>query len=525
MQIFSLFGLTAVTIIACLLLGGGTRSSMLSDGVLQLLAIPLLLSALWHWLDRPSDRRRRRVLALSASFALIFFVQLLPLPPAIWTMLPHREPIIESFRLIDGALPWRPLSLAPTLTWSSLLAFIAPLGVFLAASGLAPPERRRLALLILPVSALSVFLGLLQVAQGEESPLRFFSYTNPSEAVGLFANRNHFSALLYCSIVVATTWFAESTMTSERSKQTQGFDVTSFVPAIAAATMVVVLMSGQAMARSRAGIALTFFALIGAFALAYATKRRSASNVASYKLLLGAMAVATALCVQFALYRILARFDAAGMLDDTRLSVAHRAIGAANALFPFGAGFGTFVPVYATFEHPEDALVSAYINHAHNDFLELYFESGLFGIALVVAFCSWWGLRSWRLWRQPTGPAAEVDEPYALAATVIVALLFLHSFVDYPLRTTAMMTYFALACALMIEPPTSQARAPIETRPLSSVREPSPKKAARPLDSHKSTRPPARPAATVSRETEPTSQPSSRIQSSELEWPEEWRDK
>jgi hypothetical protein len=38
---------------------------------------------------------------------------------------------------------------------------------------------------------------LLQVAQGPRL-LRLFAVTNLSEAVGFFANRNHFAALLFC---------------------------------------------------------------------------------------------------------------------------------------------------------------------------------------------------------------------------------------------------------------------------------------------------------------------------------------
>lgn len=531
MQVFSLFGLTTFTTIATLLLGGGTRAGMLSDAILQLLAVPLLLLALWHWLDIPSDRRPRWVTAFCVSIALIFSIQLLPLPPAIWTALPHRESIIEAFRSIDRPLPWMPMSLSPFLTRSSLLALIAPLGVFLAASNLHRHERRRLALLILPVSAISVFLGLVQVAQGNESPLRFFAHTNPSEAVGFFANRNHFSALVYSSIVVASAWFSDSTMIDESSSSKSRFNVTSFVAAVAAATLIVVLMSGQAMARSRAGIALTLFALIGAFALAYANKRRNASNISTYKLLLGTIAFAVALSVQFALYRVLIRFDA-DMLEDTRWTIARRTIEAARAYLPFGSGFGTFVPVYATYERPEDALINAYINHAHNDFLELYLESGLFGVGLAVAFCGWWGWRSWRLWRHPASSHAAVDEPYARAATLIVALLLIHSFVDYPLRTTAMLTFFALACALMIDPPTPRLTAQDDDGLSSVDREPKHRKNATRSSPLRKRTAPAAPSPAVRtnapspKRQEARPQPaSSRPPPHGTDWPEEWREK
>ena len=59
---------------------------------------------------------------------------------------------------------------------------------------------------MLAVGVLSVLVGLIQVAQGQESPFRFFAITNPTEAVGFFANRNHFAALLYCLMVFALAW-------------------------------------------------------------------------------------------------------------------------------------------------------------------------------------------------------------------------------------------------------------------------------------------------------------------------------
>ena len=50
---------------------------------------------------------------------------------------------------------------------------------------------------------------------------------------------------------------------------------------------------------------------------------------------------------------------------------------------------GTFVPVYAMFEKPENILANTYVNRAHNDFLELWLESGLLGLALMAVFAVW----------------------------------------------------------------------------------------------------------------------------------------
>jgi hypothetical protein len=126
---------------------------------------------------------------------------------------------------------------------------------------------------------------------------------------------------------------------------------------------------------------------------------------------------------------------------------------AATAFMPFGSGLGTFVPVYSMFEKPADALANKYANHAHNDILQLWLDTGVIGLALMGVFAVWLALRSVQVWRRarPDG-ASELDLSLTRAATIAIALIIVHSFVDYPLRTSAMMGLVAFLCALLIEP-------------------------------------------------------------------------
>ena len=100
---------------------------------------------------------------------------------------------------------------------------------------------------------------------------------------------------------------------------------------------------------------------------------------------------------------------------------------------------------------------NTYANHAHNDAVELWLETGIFGIVLIGAFLTWFGFRAAAIWRGPSPPGAEpIDRLLMRAGTLIVALLLVHSLVDYPLRTGAMMAIMAFACALLIEPITQR---------------------------------------------------------------------
>jgi O-antigen ligase len=356
-------------------------------------------------------------------------------------------------------------------------------------------------LMLAPLAAVSVAFGLLQLEQGPDSALRFYRPTNTGDAVGFFANRNHFSALLYCALVVAGAW------TTDRVRRAGGVkalveDTRSFVTALAGVTTIVVVLCGLAMSRSRAGVALAFVAAAGAYALGYDGRKTDANPKVGRRrkqLVLGALAFG--LLLQIPVYRALERFSADNLLEDARWRIARRALETAFAYFPFGSGVGSFVPVYASHERPSDVLPDVYINHAHDDFLEIFLEGGLLGLAITIGFVAWWGWRSLRLWRPTPGVCGDL---YARAAALIVALLLAHSFVDYPLRSSAMMAVFALACAVLA--------APDKPTPL-------PEAAHVPSTARKRRRASSRaePASVP-----PAPPPSPRGRLEELEWPDEW---
>ena len=126
------FYLAAVGLLSCLLLGGGTGSGYLSDAVLQLLSLPLLFAALWRILAAPRGPELRWALTACAAILAVPLLQLVPLPPQIWTHLPGRDAVLAAFALLGRAPAWAPISMAPRSTWLCALGLLPPLAVFLA---------------------------------------------------------------------------------------------------------------------------------------------------------------------------------------------------------------------------------------------------------------------------------------------------------------------------------------------------------------------------------------------------------
>lgn len=467
----ALFWGSAVVFAAALLLGGGTRPGFVGDVVLQLVAVPLLVFGLAALVRRrevqsqaaaavrpisASHESSSHVLALlfCAVLALVPLLQLVPLPAGLRGAFAGKTWIDETYALIGEDAPAWPLSLVPHATWLALLSLVPPVAIFVAVLNLSYRERRFLSLLLLAIAIGSAFLGLLQLAQGPQSPLRFYEITNPTEAVGFFANRNHYSALLYTATVFSACWIigaANKLMSNAPALAVRWYETSGLLQLAAAVLIFMCLVMAQAMARSRAGLLLTALALLAAPVLVMTDRRTFVAHKTLSWAVMAAATVAIAFALQYALYRILERltFDP---LEDTRVQISAKTWQAAKAFLPFGSGVGTFVPVYALFEQPRDT-AHFYANHAHNDVFEALLESGVFAFGLMAIFAVWLARRAIAVW---TGSAmqgaGDADISLMKAATVALVLLALHSFVDYPLRTSAMMAVAALCAGLLFAP-------------------------------------------------------------------------
>ena len=113
---------------------------------------------------------------------------------------------------------------------------------------------------------------------------------------------------------------------------------------------------------------------------------------------------------------------------------------------PTGSGLGSFTQVYAMHQ-PDRYTSTTWVNHAHNDYAELFLELGIPGLLLIAAFLIWFVRAGFQIWRRRADP----DMAIAQAAWLSIALLLLHSLVDYPLRTAAMAALLATAVALICQ--------------------------------------------------------------------------
>lgn len=412
------------------LLGGASRSHALRLTLVELAALPLLVLAAQAVLRSGRWREHAFLGAIAALLVAIPLFQLIPLPPGLWNALPGRETPALALQLAGVAPGWSALSLTPEQTWRAFLALTPPIAMFLAMLTLGRGRPQWLIWICLIAGAANVVLCALQLATLDP---RFYpwSWTDPGLAVGFFANRNHMAALGTSTLPFAAALAVSAAPGRSRDRLMLWLGL-AYIGAMA-----VVI----AVTQSRAGFVLGGVSLVASLIAAWVGLggRRPDARMLG---LAGVVAVAAGVVLIFALTPILRRFGLD--LHEGRLENWPLVADAAQTYLPVGSGVGSFDAVFRSVE-PLETLKPTYFNEAHNEYLQIWLETGWFGVALVGAFLVWFGRRAVSAWRG--GPSAERN--LQRAASIAIGLILLHSAVDYPLRTETMAVFFALCCGLL----------------------------------------------------------------------------
>jgi hypothetical protein len=205
-----------------------------------------------------------------------------------------------------------------------------------------------------------------------------------------------------------------------------------------------VFMLGFILSGSRAGLLLGMLGCVLMLPAVVAGSQRQGIK----RWLFAAMATGVLLSIQIGLYFIALQF-AADPLQDGRWQIGAATREAAVVFAPFGSGPGSFFHAFQSI----DGLMFGpnTVNHAHNDFLEIWLESRWLGVcAAFVVLCGfvWQGVRVWF-----RSGAFNVEAVLlARAAWIGLLLLILHSLVDYPLRTTALSALAGLLAGFLLLP-------------------------------------------------------------------------
>jgi O-antigen ligase len=437
-------GSLMICVTAAVLAFGGTEPS--SFAVIELVLLGTAAAALYSFKEFTRPNWLGIAATPTALIALVAF-QLLPLPAGVCRWL-RPEPAIGNPTAPQNAeINFSSLSVAPYLTRTHLIILVCCLVVFFFARilGKERESRRRLMTWLLALGAVEALYGLIHYLSGCQKIFTYVKKYNLEEATGTYINRNHFAGLLEMAIPFGLALVLyEAAKFARQERPASGMKIKGIKRFIAGenASRVglqllasIVMVAGLIFSRSRMGL-LAGASSLAVMAIFSGLQRRSALWIAAVMMICVAVLV-----LWLGAGDALGRFGDIGQeyssVDESRVSIwkdTARLIGWHPLL---GSGLGTF-PV--AFTEVQRTFLGKFVNHAHNDYLELASDLGIPGAGLLFGSI---GMLVARLARKTLYGEGRFDRTGALACLASIGAILLHSLTDFNLYIPANALVFS----------------------------------------------------------------------------------
>lgn len=374
-------------------------------------------------------RRGPRVLVALVIVSLsIPVLQLVPLPVAVWSVLPGRDLVQQSLEVLDLDDSWRPFTVDINRTFVAFLSMLPMLAVLVLVVRLSGREIALLLRLVVLLGLVCAVVGGLQLLTANAVGVFYAEMVQPDDLYGIFASHNATGLFLDLALVALFSLPREN---SGRDGRVRGFLVRFVVGAI--------LVIAVVLTRSRSSIALMSIVLMFGFvrqAWRYRRRQSWGRLVLAIASVLALAAVGGGIAAKsYRVQQSLKRFD---NLEDVRPQIWEDARSSAKRFWPVGAGMGTFDEVFQVDESLEH-LEAKRAGRAHNDYLEVAIEAGGFGLSVIVMWICWLAFASWR-------SMSGQMRWQGVGAGIALLLIALQSALDYPLRN---QTTLALAAVFV----------------------------------------------------------------------------
>ncbi len=425
-----MFWLSAAMLCFAPLIRAGRTSPALMT--LEIIGLLLLILAFWT----PVEKKRIPLLAwlLIAAGVLVPLLYLVPLPLSVWQSLPGRELYAETQALIagmGGSVDYFSLSLVPYRTLSSLLALLPILGIFITTLLLPRKNLFTLVYVFLGIATFQAALGLIQYGSGASWAFWFGINHGDKNALGTYPNYDHFAGLMELTIPLTLALTAHSFHISINTHENETHR-NIFNQTLLFFLLSILYILGSIFSGSRMGIALAMLGILLS-SLLFA-KHLGGNRTLGFTTVLTTISLGVALNI--GLIPILNRFGK-DPAEDVRWEMFSQTWVGIQQFFPFGSGLGTFQPVFLAFQPPE---LQNFVNHTHNDYLELLFETGIMGLGIMLLFIAlylhgWLKLRQTHRWNR--------FHFLQTASGISLLLMVLHGLADFNFHTPANAIFFA----------------------------------------------------------------------------------
>ena len=435
--------------------------SPLAYGTTQRWSLAFLeVGCLLAWFLYPRSERADRLplyrppgltpLLLLGGFMLF---QLVPLPPSVLQPIsPEAWQIYRETIWVARPGAWMPLSVVPEATLAQFFRLSAYAAFYLLTTQLLSGQERlkKTLAFIAAFAGLYALVGMLQYFLPGQRILWVLKEwpERAPHAFGTYVNGNHYAGLMEMLLPVVLTWFLAIRPGVRYGSWRE--NLVGFLghpranPHILTGLAAVLIGLSIFFSLSRGGILSTLGSLV-ILGLLFLLRGDSRKTGILVMLFMGLMLFSVGF---LGWDPILDRFDRvrdnAGQLADQRPVYWQDSARIIDDFPLAGTGFGTFVHIYPRYQTVPTG--NLFVDHAHNDYLELLTDGGMIGALLVVWFLGALLLANYRALRRRKNRTSIF---LALGSFTGMLALGLHSFTDFNFYIGANGLYFIFLAGLM----------------------------------------------------------------------------
>jgi O-antigen ligase len=386
-------------------------------------------------------------LAIPAMLTVVVLLQLCPLPSTLVHRLTGRE----------NSVPWANLhlSIEPFSTRTHILILLSCFVAFYFAQIVRKDRDRTMRLIaaLLVLGTFEALYGLVQYLGGWQKIFFYAKQFDLEEATGTYINRNHYAGMLEMilpfSLALLFFEYGKLRKTGSPTAVTikQLLMRQTLQKLVLCLSIAVVLFAALLFSRSRMGIVAGLVSLLVIFALAAASRFHGKMGI-----LLSTLFVAISICLAIWIGPgpIVGRFADVQQefrkSEQSRLSIWRDARTLVRQDPIFGTGLGTFPVAYTAVQ---TTFPGQFVNHAHNDYLELAIDLGLPAALILFAVIFFILARAVRTFLFAPG---LFERSVALGCAGSIVAILLHSLTDFNLYIPANAVLFSTILGLALRP-------------------------------------------------------------------------
>ncbi|MDH5377468.1 MAG: O-antigen ligase family protein [Gammaproteobacteria bacterium] len=326
-------------------------------------------------------------------------------------------------------------------------------------------DKRRIQTLFVVISA----VGIMEACLGLLNSAVFFFSNGASDfrsiATGTFVNRNHYSAFLNISAFCILAILLDVGLQERRSSHrwlAKNYLITRIMDwRIQFVVGFCLILFAQLLTQSRTGLVVMAITSIIGVLIIGARRKIWAEYAHVIFTFAGIFAV---MFVSIGIKIISTRFTAESFELDSRIEIWPVIFKIFQDNWLFGTGLRSLGQVYPLYN---DGVVTHFVSHAHNDYLQTTVEQGLIGAGLLLVIIVLVYMRGIRtlLTSNKSGELA-----YTFGAFMVVTSMLLHGLTDFNFRIPSNAAYFFVMLAVLAQ--YSWARKPRKKKKSSELYEP-----------------------------------------------------